>query len=205
MHYFSVHKVASLASLFNSAGTKWIVDPNLQECEVRNESDLNPDTVAALEKGEVLVPHAPIATCPIEASLGLLGKKWTLLVLRDVAMRKKERFNELMKALPGLSPRILSRRLRELESHGLLSRTVERNSPETIRWRVTEKGWDALPILFSYVAFGSKWYPDRVFTDGQPRSVKEQYPSPVVQRFFINLDVKKKPGRQRSIRQAAKW
>ncbi len=163
------------------------------------------DIAAALERGEILVPHAPVVTCPIEASLGLLGKKWALLVLRDVAMRKRERFNELMKSLPGISPRILSRRLRELESNGLLSRVIERSSQETVRWRVTEKGWDALPILFSYVAFGSKWYPDKVFADGQPRSMREQYPSPVAEQFFVNLDVKKKPGRQRAIRQAAKW
>jgi DNA-binding HxlR family transcriptional regulator len=186
-------------------GTKEIVLANLQECERRESLGLETDTAASLDKGDVLVPQAPIFSCPIEASLGLFGKKWTLLVLRDVAMRKKERFNELVRSLPGISPRILSRRLRELESEGLLSRTVERHSPEVVRWKVTEKGWDALPILFSYVAFGSKWYADRVFTDGQPRSVKEQYPSPVVQKFFINLDVDKKPERHRATRQAAKW
>lgn len=166
---------------------------------------MNPDVVAALAKGEVLIPQAPVVNCPIEASLGLLGKKWSLLVLRDIAMRKKERFNELMRTLPGISPRILSRRLRELESNGLLSRTAEKNSPETVRWSITEKGWDALPILFSYVAFGSKWYPQKVFADQQPRNMKEQYPSPITSQFFINLDVKKTPGKHNAIRQAAKW
>jgi DNA-binding HxlR family transcriptional regulator len=170
-----------------------------------NPPSLDPDVTAALENGEALVPQAPVVSCPIEASLGLLGRKWSLLVLRDVAMRKKERFGELTKSLPGISPRILSRRLRELESEGLLSRTVERNSPEVIRWKVTPKGWDALPILFSYVAFGSKWYPDKVFADGQPRSLKEQYPSAMVEKFYVNLDVEKKPGRHRMLRKAAKW
>jgi DNA-binding HxlR family transcriptional regulator len=166
---------------------------------------LNTKAAKALEKGEVLVPQAPVVSCPIEASLGLFGKKWTLLVLRDVAMRKKERFNELIKSLPGISPRILSRRLHELESDGLLSRTIEGNSPEVIKWKVTEKGWDALPILFSYVAFGSKWYSKKVFADGQPRNMKEQYPSPIVEDFFVNIDVKKTPRKHRSTRQAAKW
>jgi DNA-binding HxlR family transcriptional regulator len=166
---------------------------------------LNQDTLSALNKAEVLVPQAPIVNCPIEASLGLFGKKWTLLVLRDIAMRKKERFNELVKTLPGISPRILSRRLHELESNGLVSRNVDHHSPETVRWRVTEKGWDALPILFSYVAFGSKWYPEKVFADGQPRTMREQYRSAVAEKFFINLDVKKKSGTNRSLREAAKW
>jgi len=187
------------------AVTKRISARNLQERWFRIDSSLNSETETALEKGEVLVPHAPVVSCPIEASLGLFGKKWALLVLRDVAMRKKERFNELLKSLPGISPRVLSRRLQDLESNGLLTRKVESNSPEVVRWRVTKKGWDALPILFSYVAFGSKWYPDKVFADGQPRSVGEQYPSPLVEKFFINLDVEKKPGRHRMLRQAAKW
>lgn len=169
--------------------------------------ELNREILSELDKGEALVPQAPIVSCPIEASLGLFGKKWTLLVLRDIAMRKRERFNELLKTLSGISPRILSRRLRELESNGLVTRIVEKHSHETVRWHVTGKGWDALPILFSYVAFGSKWYSGSVFTDGQARSLKEQYPSPIAQRFFVNLDVKRSPQKQRGrgARQAAKW
>ena len=167
---------------------------------------LDSDTKAALEEGRVLVPNAPVVSCPIEASLGLFGKKWTLLVLRDIAMRKKERYSELLKSLPGISPRILSRRLHELEESGLVSRSATKVQPEVVRWRVTEKGWDSLPLLFSYVAFGSKYYPDAVFSDGQPRTLTEQYPSPVVEYFFVDLDVeKRKLVRGRTGKQAAKW
>lgn len=171
----------------------------------RTRSHLESLVREALEKGEVLVPNAPVVSCPIEASLGLLGKKWTLLVLRDIGMRKKERFNELVKSLPGISPRVLSRRLHDLESDGLVSRSDNKGSPEGVRWKITDKGWDSLPILFSYVAFGSKWYPDVVFSDGQPRSVTEQYPSPIVESFFVDLDVQKRAVGRRATRPAAKW
>ena len=66
-------------------------------------------------KGFPIVPAAQFSSCPIETSLGVLGKKWTMLVLRDIAMRKMERFSDLMKSIPGITPRMLSARLREME------------------------------------------------------------------------------------------
>lgn len=171
---------------------------------------LDKETLASLEKGGILVPHAPVLSCPIEASLGLFGKKWTLVILRDISMRKKERFNELLKSLPGISPRVLSRRLRELESSGLISHNANGSPLQKGLWKITEKGWDALPILFSYVAFGSKWYADIVFADSKPRSMKEQYPSETAEQFFINLEVNKELGQTRTlgnrpVRKAARW
>ena len=78
-------------------------------------------------------------------------------------MRKKQRHSEL-KSLPGTSPRILSRRLHELERNGLVSRSESKVPPEVV---VEGHGEGlGLPILFSYVAFDSKRYPDVVFTDG---------------------------------------
>jgi DNA-binding HxlR family transcriptional regulator len=153
----------------------------------------------------VLVPDAPVVSCPIEASLGIFGKKWTLLILRDIGMRKKERFNELLKSIPGISPRVLSRRLRELESSGLVSRNASSVSEDSVRWKITEKGWDALPILFGYIAFGSKWYPEVVFADGQPRTVTQQYPSRLVESFFVDLEVEKRRRGGRPAAGTAKW
>jgi DNA-binding HxlR family transcriptional regulator len=128
----------------------------------------------ALEKGEVLVPAIPVTSCPIAASLEVLGKKWTLEILRDIGMRKNERFSQLLESVQGICPRLLSRRLRELEASGLVRRIEEPATPKKVVWKFTEKGWDTLPILMSYVAFGSKYFPERVFTDGQPREGDER-------------------------------
>jgi DNA-binding HxlR family transcriptional regulator len=142
-------------------------------------------------EGTPMVPAAPIAHCPIATSLGVLGKKWTILIIRDMSMRKIERFSDLLKSVTGITPRVLSGRLKELESAGYIHRTEVRKTPNVVRWGLTDKGWDALPILMSYVAFGSKWHADTVFADGTKRDVTEVYPQSNLQRFEVSLDQKR--------------
>jgi DNA-binding HxlR family transcriptional regulator len=125
---------------------------------------------------DMLVPAIPLVNCPIATSLGVLGRKWTILIIRDIGMRKVQRFSELLRSITGLTPRILSMRLKELKKEGLIKRIEERNSPRLVRWELTEKGIDTLPILMDFVAFGSKWYADRVFEDKTPRTLREVFP-----------------------------
>jgi len=125
---------------------------------------------------QMLIPAVSLKNCPIATSLGVLGKKWTILIIRDISMRKIQRFSELLRSINGLTPRILSMRLKELEKEGFIKRTEEKRSPKLVRWDLTEKGIDAIPILMQFVAFGSKWYAERVFEDQMPRSLKEVYP-----------------------------
>jgi DNA-binding HxlR family transcriptional regulator len=141
------------------------------------------------EKGTAMVPNAPIRNCPIATSLRIFGKKWTLHVLRDIAMRDMGRYSQLMRGIPGITPRMLSARLRELEKEGMIVKTFNRKSAKAARWKPTEKGWDALPILFSYTAFGSKWFAATVFEDGKPRELTEVYPQKNLRDLYVNLDV----------------
>jgi DNA-binding HxlR family transcriptional regulator len=53
--------------------------------------------------------------CPIKTSLGVLGKKWTMLIIRDIGVYKITRFNRLLESIEGITPRVLSMRLKELE------------------------------------------------------------------------------------------
>lgn len=141
------------------------------------------------EKGTAIVPNGPICDCPIQATLGLLGRKWTMLVLRDIAMRDMGRYSQLMKGIPGITPRMLSSRLKELEKQGMIVKTANRDSRKAVVWKPTEKGWDALPILFSYTAFGTKWFASHVFEDGKPREMREIYPQRNLKNLYVNLDV----------------
>jgi len=59
---------------------------------------------------------------PIRESLKILGRKWTLLILRDVAFLKLRRFGEVRRNNPGLTARVLSRRLSQMRDEGLLKR-----------------------------------------------------------------------------------
>jgi DNA-binding HxlR family transcriptional regulator len=124
---------------------------------------------------EWLLPDVKFAQCPIKTSLGVLGKKWTMLVLRDIGCLGVDRFNRFLESIPGLTPRVLSMRLKELEKEGYIQCIENGKSPMIVRWALTEKGKDVLPILFNFTAFGSKWYADDVFEDKTPRTPDELF------------------------------
>ncbi|MEO9363092.1 MAG: helix-turn-helix domain-containing protein [Nitrososphaera sp.] len=124
---------------------------------------------------EIFMPGVRFEECPIKASLGVLGKKWTMLILRDIGIRKIDRFNRLLESIPGLTPRILSRRLKELEAKGFIDCVENKDSPMIVRWTLTNKGRDTLPILLQLVVFGSKWHADEVFKDRRPRTLNELF------------------------------
>jgi DNA-binding HxlR family transcriptional regulator len=114
--------------------------------------------------------------CPIRTSLGVLGKKWTFLILRDIAFLKVDRFNQILRTIPGLTPRVLTLRLKELEESGVIEADVIQEEPRLVRWKMTKMGRDIEPILMSFISFGSKWYSAKVFEDGKPRSARELFP-----------------------------
>ena len=124
---------------------------------------------------EWLLPEVKFAQCPIKTSLGILGKKWAMLVLRDIGILGVDRFNRLLASIPGLTPRVLSMRLKELEKEGFIKCIEKGNSSMSVRWTLTEKGRDALPILLQFTAFGSKWHADVVFEDKTPRTPDELF------------------------------
>jgi DNA-binding HxlR family transcriptional regulator len=139
-----------------------------------------------IQKG-ILRPDVKFQQCPIKASMGVFGRKWTMLMLRDIGFRKIDRFNHLLESIPGLTPRVLSMRLKELEKDGIITKTEDATSPGIIRWTLTEKGEDALPILMRLIAFGSKWYARDVFEDKVPRSLNEIFPKPEAQEIVQRL------------------
>jgi DNA-binding HxlR family transcriptional regulator len=115
------------------------------------------------------------AQCPIRTSLGVLGKKWSMLILRDIGILGVDRFNRLLDSISGLTPRVLSMRLKELEKEGFIRCVEKGKSPMIVRWTITEKGRDVIPILLQFTAFGSKWYADIVFEDKNPRKPYELF------------------------------
>lgn len=124
---------------------------------------------------EIFIPKVMFARCPIEATLGALGRKWSMLILRDIGFLKIDRFNRLLESIHGLTPRVLSMRLKELEESGYIECLEKRDSPMVVRWGLTEKGVDVLPILLQFIGFGSKWFADEVFDDKRPRTLNELF------------------------------
>ncbi len=114
--------------------------------------------------------------CPVETSVGILGKKWTLAIIRDIGAYGVDRFNRLRKSLPGIPSKVLATRLKQLEQEGFVQKTVEKAvPPKIVRWSLTEKGVDAIRVGMVLGAFSSKWYADRIFEDKRPRRMSEVY------------------------------
>ena len=125
---------------------------------------------------EPVLPTVAFKNCPIRTSLGVLGKKWTLLILRDIAFLKIGRFNQILHSNSGLTPRVLTLRLKELRDDGIIEQVVVQHTPRLVRWRLTKMGQGTIPILMDLISFGATWYPREVFEDGKPRTAEELFP-----------------------------
>jgi DNA-binding HxlR family transcriptional regulator len=92
-----------------------------------------------------------------QASVELVGRRWSSGILLAVA-RGATRFSEIVDAVPGLSDRMLAQRVRELETAGLLVRTVVGTTPVQVRYRLSDSGDDLMRSLQPLVAWGLRWH-----------------------------------------------
>ena len=97
-----------------------------------------------------------VEMCPVAEAAKLLGDKWTLIVLRDLSDGSK-RFTNLAKTGEGISPSMLTARLRELEREALITRTSFNEIPPRVEYSLTRKGEDALKVVEALRAYGTKW------------------------------------------------
>ncbi len=118
--------------------------------------------------------EVPLLTCPIASSLRVLGRKWALLILRDVGMHSLNRFNQILHNNDGLTPRILSMRLQELREEGYLERIVDSQDERDVRYVLTDKGADLMPVLRAFISFGVKHHAREVFPDGRQPSLENR-------------------------------
>jgi len=97
--------------------------------------------------------------CPVGIDLATLGRKWAIHILRSIGVEHIDRFNRILRSLPGLTARVLIMRLNELEESGLITPVIIQERPKLVRWILTEKGEDTLPIVKGYFSFTTKWHP----------------------------------------------
>lgn len=87
-----------------------------------------------------------LPACPVETTLTLIRDKWTVLVLRDLLSGTK-RFGELKRSLGGISQKVLTERLREMEEQGLIERAVYPEVPPRVEYSLTPLGLSLKPVL----------------------------------------------------------
>ncbi|MRN54055.1 winged helix-turn-helix transcriptional regulator [Paenibacillus monticola] len=102
----------------------------------------------------ILTKGTPGEPCPIAKTLDVIGTKWTFLIIRDLLMDGTKRFSDLLRSLEGISPKTLALRLRELESHGILERTVYPEVPPRVEYTLTEKGLRLEAIFIELKRYG---------------------------------------------------
>lgn len=97
-----------------------------------------------------------LPACPVETTLTLIGDKWKVLILRDLLTGTK-RFGELKKSLGGVSQKVLTAQLRDMENSGLVNRTVYPEVPPKVEYSLTELGSSLKPILDAMQNWGEEY------------------------------------------------
>jgi DNA-binding HxlR family transcriptional regulator len=95
--------------------------------------------------------------CPqFHKAVELIGRRWTGAILRAM-LGGSTRFSDLARDVPGLSDRLLSERLRELEAEGIVTRTVIPEMPVRVEYHLTEKGASLKDVLVAISDWASEW------------------------------------------------
>lgn len=90
---------------------------------------------------------ADLPVCPLETTASLIGSKWRLLILRDLMMNGCMRFGDLRKSVTGISQKVLTSNLRDLEDHGIVMRRVYAEVPPHVEYSLTELGQSLRPVV----------------------------------------------------------
>jgi DNA-binding HxlR family transcriptional regulator len=120
---------------------------------------------------ESLASHA-FKRCPVDNTFRIIGKKFTVLILRNMIYGKQKHFNEFLNSIEGMNPNTLSTRLREMEKNQLIERKIFHETPVRIEYTLTEKGKDLIPIVEQMGAFSMKHAPE-IFKSGEASSFQQ--------------------------------
>ena len=94
--------------------------------------------------------------CPVEITLALLGNKWKVLIMREL-FKGTRRFGELARGIPGVSQKMLTQKLRQMEGDNLVKRKVYAEVPPRVEYSLTEIGRSLSPILDAMHKWGNSY------------------------------------------------
>ena len=94
-----------------------------------------------------------LSTWPLERTLQIIGGRWKLYILFHV-LSGPQRLSELQRGIPGISQKVLVQQLREMQEHGLISRTVFAAAPPHVEYSATELGLSLAPLMDSLQQWG---------------------------------------------------
>jgi len=93
--------------------------------------------------------------CPVEYTLSIMGGKWKSVILWQLAVEGVRRYGEIKKGVTGITHKMLSQQLKELESDGLIHRQEYHQIPPKVEYSLTDKGTSLMPVLKAMCDWGS--------------------------------------------------
>ena len=112
--------------------------------------------------------------CQINHTFKLVGKKFTMLIIRNMIHLDHKRFNQFLE-IEDINAKVLSARLKEMERDGLIERKIYPDTPVRVEYTITEKGRALEPILDQMSAFSMKYCAKDIFKDGKTRKPEQVY------------------------------
>ena len=109
-----------------------------------------------IKEGMIMLTKEELPACPVATTVQLIGSKWKLLIIRNLRSRPW-RFNELRKDLEGISQKVLTDSLREMEADGILTRTVYPEVPPRVEYALSPLGETLGPILDAMAQWGNDY------------------------------------------------
>ena len=110
-----------------------------------------------------------LKSCPIEITFKIIGKRWTVLIIREI-LKGNTQFNRFLEDIEGISPKVLTERLRELERLGMIRRRIVSEYPIRVEYTLTDMGKGFESVLLSAASFSMEYLSKAVFKDGIPRT-----------------------------------
>lgn len=121
---------------------------------------------------DYITAMAQFKQCPINFTFQVIGKKFTVLIMRNMMLFGHSHFNEFLE-IEGINPKTLSQRLKEMQKNGIVERKVNPGTPVSIGYFLTERGMALKPVLEQLMLFSMQHYPSQVCKDGQPMTLEE--------------------------------
>lgn len=102
--------------------------------------------------------------CPISYGLDFFGDRWSLLIVRDIALKGKKHYGEFAEAGEGIATNILASRLKHLLESGIIEKHPDPAHGSKRIYRLTEKGIDLLPVILEIIVWSAKHDPESPVT-----------------------------------------